>query len=1270
METIKHLAVIIFSICNLWSVDSSKPFIANRPSGAINCSSSFIKENTCSWIIEVLPGHYISLKFTTLNILNQVGSKSSSVKVYDGRNKSQTLLGHYTEIKCHLTLQSTERYMLVIANGSSNFEAVYNSSKKAKLEVVIPLQMVRTVLEHDVWCLSDGTRPINISMGSSTTTLAFGTGMVKSKIKQDGYYSCNATNEHGNDSKTFHVSLIDFYVCESLCHCSSTAERSEVENIFNCTEKHSAHLLNNIPTTTTDLYLDNNKIPQLSDDVFSRLTRLSTLHLVNNAIRELPANIFSNLRHLSTLHLRDDSITKLPANVFSKLTRLSTLFLDYNEITQLPDDVFSNLTCLSALGLSNNKLTQFPNISGLTSLRYVFLDHNSISYLPDKDFFSSLTSLSMLWLSDNDITEIPDKVFSELPSLRYLMLSDNPINYVGDKVFTVRPNRNLVIYMIRANLTQFDVESFDNSKEITPILTVYEGAISNIRFEENCVIRMGVETNDSEFIDISKEDANVQEPLRKVLHQAGFARYHNKSDSKVGPCPLGTFLHISDTRLPRPKCRDCPPGGYFQNTTAFVRNSCQRCAIGTYVHSDKAPGTSRLNCSACPQGTNTSDFAGFRGCKCLPGFFRKHMFDDCQPLKTQYPSECPSAEGMHLDGIDCKTDAVKLVRGFWWKWVNDTNRKNFASFSYLLSKNISAGKQSVVEYQDCLPVAHKCPRTKSCHGDVNATCADGHEGPLCEVCKHGYYKQLKTCRKCPSKAMMITQLSVMTAVAIIMTAVAVWRSRKQANNKQSRSLVDMIVGKLKIVMGFYQVTFGVLDAFTFVEWPESLEEIGKYSEMLQLNFFQIAPIHCLFPDLKVDAFGRLFTVLVFNASVVILGFIIYGIRKVLLSRKTFQSQVEKVKKVSETKQLVYRTVFFFLYVTYLSTCSKTANVLPLACHELCIDNELKLCNTYLKADYTVECTTPQFRRYVIVAYCNILYIVFLPLAVLVILWKDQKSLKKHGDGGDDESTHSQHSVPEMVRGLRFICSNYDSRSWYWELVETARKVTLTSGIILIGSENRAFVGLACVMSGLYGLLFSFRRPLLDQSENNLLLCTLAVTFVNLGIGSVCKVPAERAQNLQETYDYMEHVVFKALVFAANFLVIGMLVVQYFSHIFRFIKEWRQNPQWSVSCFLALLLPLNDLQSEIRGTAGKNLLTQQVQTGKIDMPSVSSTLNESGAVSFDLAAIHEQAEGSVNFGFDGNDNGGLEEEDADKVAFVSRKKLDHLANPRATFDTYL
>ena len=529
-------------------------------------------------------------------------------------------------------------------------------------------------------------------------------------------------------------------------------------------------------------------------------------------------------------------------------------------------------------------------------------------------------------------------------------------------------------------------------------------------------------------------------------------------------------------------------------------------------------------------GTNLYIFAGFRACYCLEGFFRRHLFEVCEPCEKQ-------------DGFKCEKGAVTLQPGYWWKWENNTNKELYKSFRTVLHENSPVEIQSIIEYPYSLPRPYKCSTPESCLGDMDSMCYVGYEGPLCEVCSPGYYKQLKTCSECPSKTWMIAQLSVIAAVTVIITAVVVWRGRKQAKKKQGRSLVDIILGRIKIIIGFYQVTFGILEAFAYIKWPDSLSLIGKYSEMLQLNIFQIAPIHCLFPNIKVNAFGRLFAVLGINAAVIILAIIIYGIRKALLNRKTFQSRGEKLKKISESKQLAYRTVFFFLFVTYLSTCSKTANVLPLACRKLCYDENSENCDTFLKVDFNIKCSSQEFRRSVIVAYCSILYIMFLPIAALAVLWRHRRSLKKYGDGSDDEATYSQHSNPEIVTGLRFLFANYNNHSWYWEFVETARKVTLTSGIILIGRESRAYVGFACVMSGFYAMFFAFKRPIAELSENKLMVSSLAVTFVNLAIGAVSRIPAEGVESSVESY--MDHIMFHALVFGANFLVIGILVCKHF-----------------------------------------------------------------------------------------------------------------------------
>ena len=84
-------------------------------------------------------------------------------------------------------------------------------------------------------------------------------------------------------------------------------------------------------------------------------------------------------------------------------------------------------------------------------------------------------------------------------------------------------------------------------------------------------------------------------------------------------------------------------------------------------------------------------------------------------------------------------------------------------------------------------------------------------------------------------------------------------------------------------------------------------------------------------------------------------------------------------------------------------------------------------------------------------------------------------------------------------------------------------------------------------------------------------------------------------------------------------LLGFLFIsaQYAVFLYRYIKEWRKNPHWSVSCCLALLLPLNELQGELSGLAGENFLKNQLETGQIEKPSLVSAVKDSGAIDVTL-----------------------------------------------------
>ena len=520
-------------------------------------------------------------------------------------------------------------------------------------------------------------------------------------------------------------------------------------------------------------------------------------------------------------------------------------------------------------------------------------------------------------------------------------------------------------------------------------------------------------------------------------------------------------------------------------------------------------------------GTETDFFAGLRACQCLNGFHRTHMFKECHKCEH---------------GLECKDDYATLKPGYWWKWRNDSYKDRYTEFLTNLLASSPVLDATSVQYPHPMPKPYKCPIEESCKGGLDSPCRNGYEGPLCGVCSSGYHRQLQICEPCPSKKWIVGQLSIITAVVLIIFAGLAWNSRRKTKTARARPFVDMFLSKLKIVIGFYQVTYGLLQTFSYIKWPESLEVIGKYSGILQMDLLQIAPIQCLFPGLHVDAFGNLFATMAMNGAVIGLSCLAYVVRKVHITRNQTLTNKERSTKLSETKEFVYRNAFFFLYIMYLGMCSKTASVLPLVCRKLCRDDKDESCDIYLKTDYSIQCHVSMYNQLLVLAFISIAYVFALPIASFIALWRHRRVLLATRD---TKTFQSAGGSSEIISGLRFLFENYNPRTWYWELVEMSRKVILTSGLILVGQESRSYIGLAWVMAGIYGMLFSWMRPIGDLTENRLMTVSLAVTVVNLGIGAVSRIPAE---NIPSSIDpYLDEVIIKGLIIGANTLVIALPV---------------------------------------------------------------------------------------------------------------------------------
>ena len=91
----------------------------------------------------------------------------------------------------------------------------------------------------------------------------------------------------------------------------------------------------------------------------------------------------------------------------------------------------------------------------------------------------------------------------------------------------------------------------------------------------------------------------------------------------------------------------------------------------------------------------------------------------------------------------------------------------------------------------------------------------------------------------------------------------------------------------------------------------------------------------------------------------------------------------------------------------------------------------------------------------------------------------------------------------------------------------------------------------------------------------------------------------------------------SFLFLFLLLLLFFLSAQYALQLYGYLKAWRKNPHCSFSCCLAFLLPLNDLQGEVRGMAGKNVLKGQLQSGHFEMITFPASVKNSGAIDFTL-----------------------------------------------------
>lgn len=508
-------------------------------------------------------------------------------------------------------------------------------------------------------------------------------------------------------------------------------------------------------------------------------------------------------------------------------------------------------------------------------------------------------------------------------------------------------------------------------------------------------------------------------------------------------------------------------------------------------------------------GTELNKFAGFRACSCLEEYYRLNRFEGCY---------------ICTKGYTCTNETIDLAPGFYWIWSSKMVDE-YRTFSAQLQITDKDYDPKHIRFKGSIPIAYACPVAGSCNGGLNSQCKEGHEGPLCAICAKGYFQFLSNCEKCPTIPWIIGQIILILVVFTFLLFV-ILRDKKDKNQNE-RTLTDIILARLKIVIGFYQVSSSTFDSLSYISWPGPLLELMKYAKMIQLNLLQILPPSCVTNSIHTNAYTHFLISIGFCAAVVFCCLIFLFLKRMQINRNNTLSVSAKNDKMLNAKVQSYRCLFLVLFITFPSTCSQIFKILPESCHELCSHSNSQ-CRSYLRADYSIECDDATHRIYGNFSRVALLYTFIFPLFLLVILKRarDAQMKEKH-----------ENSFP-VLQGTKFLYENYSPSCWYWEILELMRKILVSLFLILLQVESRMGLGVTVILSGLYTVAFALYKPIEDKYEHWLQMVSLLASSVNFTVGMLLKIPMEEKSSSisSETDALMVTIV----LMAANVIVIGLI----------------------------------------------------------------------------------------------------------------------------------
>ena len=901
-------------------------------------------------------------------------------------------------------------------------------------------------------------------------------------------------------------------------------------------------------------------------DILRILPRgIKYLKLNGNSFTSLGRDDLKCCINLTYFHCDACSLKVIKPNAFGLVDGITRIVLSNNQVDHLPNKIFQSIKNLSVFDMTANKLEEF-NASklGMHSVQELYLGYNRINTIDlqhcnamsinlahnrinrlDATALGRSAVLFQLSFERNRIREISERTFENTQFVKLISLHGNkiesiPCNLLGNtfvhSLFLHNNSLSHVDDFIRGMKRLPDTLTLYSNKKLTHLnISVFRNITKNSKIYVSCNDLNVITLSSKRKLSITCHSSSdvVIPTTSKALQYDGYdCSWREKSQHySCKACQRGFYDGSNERANSDKECLPCPAGSFYQDELASL--NCKTCPIGQYVPPSRSPGKDVSDCQTCPLGTNTSQLAGTRACRCLTGYYRRYRFGEC--------NRCRHA------GFECVRDYPQLKEGFWMTWngsklLNRSCKHDFQSYVLNLETFTNDYHRNTMNFTCPLPIPIKCPMHGSCQGGIDSSCSLGYTGVLCGVCSEGYKRNFNRCVKCPKLYVIILRWIGLVALFILLCYIVSdkkdYRPRVRwmsgSDDKSNRTVVDIFISSFKILIGFYQTLIGVMNAYNTINWPSNLVAIISMMEYIQFEIVRIPSLRCVSPQWAMDAVKEFWLSLGIFLTFPILCLICFLVRSCCLYyRETSDLYIKRRRNLYARNCMTIASLFVF--ITYPLMSARVAYILPASCDVECTVIHDGICShsiSFLRSDYSLNCPTVSTHKYTLVAaYCFLVLLFWLPLALWMVL---RESLRKNGDrvlsgssrqyvttlredgreeisDTEEESSSIDYSIcdeqsldtpPVLKSALRFTYENYKAEFWYWEVIEMVRKLTMTIGAALFLHHTKIGLSTLIIVGIAFAILHAIKKPIKDNFENLLQMLSLWIIPVNLSAGAV------------------------------------------------------------------------------------------------------------------------------------------------------------------------